>query len=147
MANTVAFRSFGAKLKRGDGGSPETFQEIIGCGDIEGPDVKVSFEESTNHASAVVSGGFMEWIPSLKDGESVKCPVNWNPADPVHQGLQADFDSSRLVNFQEVFPTIPQATVAFSGYIESFRFKAPVKGLTQRELQIKVTGAVTITTS
>lgn len=147
MANTVAFRSFGTKLQRGDGGSPETFSDIIGCGDIDGPDVKVTFEDTTNHASAVVSGGFMEWIPALKDGDSVKTVINWNPADTVHQGLQSDFDASRLVNFKQVFPTTPQATVAFSGYVESLKFKAPVKGIAQRELQVKVTGAVTITTA
>lgn len=144
---TTAYKSFGTKLKRGDGQSPQTFTQVPNCGDIDGPKTKKTFEETTNHSSATQSGGYVEYVPSLKDGDSVKTTVNWVPTDPVHIGLQQDLDSDRLVDWQIEYPTTPLWTVSFKGYIESFDFKAPVKGITQRELVIKVTGAVTVPTS
>lgn len=141
---STAYRSFGTQLKRGDGGSPEVFQDVLNCGDFEGPSTKTDFEQITTHSSATLSGGFKEWLPTLKDGDSLKCPINWLPSDPVHIGLHQDMDGSVLRHFQLVYPTTPTKTVSFSAYVASFNFKATVKGILQRELELKITGAVTI---
>jgi predicted secreted protein len=143
---TIAYKAFGTLLKRGDGASPETFQEVKNCGDIEGPSTKKDFEEITNHSSAA-EGGYKEYVPTLKDGDTLKCSVNWLPSDAVHIGIQQDLDGDVLRNWQLVFPTTPVATFAFAAYVSAFNPKAPVKGIVMRELELKITGAVTVTTA
>lgn len=136
--------SFGTLLKRGNGdGPPETFTAVGGQGDLDGPDEDQDFEETTTQNSAL-NGNYKEWLPTLQDGGEVKTQVFWDPNDLTHQGIQSDRANRVLRNWQTVFPTSPNKTASFSGYVKSFKFKAPVKGVLTRELVVKITGPVTI---
>lgn len=140
----AGYPSLGTKLYRGDGQSPETFQEVKHCGDIEVPSGKRNFESSTTHTSAE-TGGFEEYEPTTLDAEGMKCPINLHPADPVHLALLQDEATGTKRNFKIRlnFPT--PLWVKFAGYVVGLPLKAPVKGLYSGDLEIKVTGAVTKT--
>ena len=138
------YKSFGTLIKRGDGGSPENFTTILNAKDIDGPGMKVDFEEVTTHSSAA-AGIFKEWLPTLMDGGNVKFDVLWDPNDVTHQGLQTDQTTQAKRNFQCVFPTSPAKTASFAAFIDDFSFKASVKSVLMRQLSLKVTGPVTIT--
>ena len=138
------YKSFGTLIKRGDGGSPENFTTILNAKDIDGPGMKVDFEEVTTHSSAA-AGIFKEWLPTLMDGGNVKFDLLWDPNDVTHQALQTDQTTQAKRNFQCVFPTSPAKTASFAAFIDDFSFKAPVKSVIMRQLSLKVTGPVTIT--
>jgi len=138
-----ATKAFGTLVKRGDGNAPENFTTIANAKDIEGPGIKKTFEDVTTHSSAL-AGGYLQWLPTLKDGGNVKFDVLWDPTDVTHIGLQADEDGDVLRNFQCVFPTTPAKTASFAAYVEDFSFKSPVKGVITRLLSLKVSGPVTI---
>lgn len=139
-----AYKGFGTLVKRGDGGAPENFTTILNAKDLDGPGMKMDFEDVTTHSSAA-AGVFKEWLPTLMDGGNVKFDILWDPNDVTHVGLQADQTTQVKRNFQVVFPTSPAKTAAFAAYIDDFSFKAPVKGVIMRQLSLKVTGPVTIT--
>lgn len=139
----AGFKAFGTLLKRGDGGAPENFTTVANAKDIDGPGMKQDFEDTTTHSSAA-AGNFKEWTPTLRDGGNVKFDVLWDPNDVTHIGLQADQDGAVKRNFQCVFPTQPAKTASFAAYVDDFSFKAPVKGMVNRQLSLKITGPVTI---
>lgn len=136
-------KAFGTLVKRGDAGAPENFTTIANVKDIDGPGMKVDFEDVTTHSSAA-AGLFKEWLPTLMDGGNVKFDVLWDPNDVTHTGLQADQSSQVKRNFQIVFPTTPTKTASFAAYVDDFSFKAAVKNVLMRQLSLKVSGPVTI---
>jgi|CXWL01.1.fsa_nt_gi hypothetical protein len=138
------YRSSGTLFKRGDGGSTETFTEITQAMDIDGPGTETDFEETTTHTDAAASN-FKAWSPLMRDGGEIKTEVLWDPNNVAHQGLDSDQATSRLGNYQVVFPTSPVKTANFAGYVKDFSFKAPVKGMLKRNLSVKITGPVTFT--
>ncbi|HNP80125.1 MAG TPA: hypothetical protein PKN47_01580 [Nitrospira sp.] len=138
--------ALGTKLYRGDGLSPQTFQEVKHCGDTDVPAGKRNFENSTTHTSAD-NGGFEEYEPTTLDAEPLKTPINLDTSDPVHLAILQDEASGTKRDWKVRlnFPT--PLWVKFSGYVVGVPVKAPVKGLYSADLEIKVTGAVTKTES
>ena len=136
--------SFGTKLYRGDGQSPQTFQEVKHCGDIDVPSGKRNFENATTHTSAD-NGGYEEYEPTTLDAEPLKVPINLDPSDAVHAAILADEASGTKRDWKVRLNFTTPYWVKFSGYVTGVPIKAPVKGLYSFELEIKVTGAVTKT--
>lgn len=137
-------QALGTKFYRGDGQSPQTFQEVKHCGDMDVPSGKRNFENSTTHTSAD-NGGYEEYEPTTLDAEAFKCPFNLDPSDPVHLAILQDAGSATRRDYKVRLNYTTPLWVKFSGYVVGVTTKAPVKGIYSSELEIKVTGAVTVT--
>jgi hypothetical protein len=140
---TDAFSSFGTFLKKGDGGTPETFATIAEVGDIDGPDMSLATEETTHHGSV---NGWDEFVGTILSGGEVSFPVNFLPSDPTQDGvtgLQADMKNRTKRNFQIVYPDPGANGFAFKALVTGCKPKAPVKGKLSADVKLKITGPVT----
>lgn len=119
----------------------EAFTLVAGIKDIKGPARSRSFTDVTSHDS---TGGYREFIPSLKEGGSVSCEGHYAPTDAQHTGLNTDYENGVLRNFQVVFPTTPNKTFSFAAYVENFEVGAPLEGAIPLSFSLKISGPVTI---
>mgnify|MGYP006921333471 FL=1 len=135
--------SFGTQLKIGDGATPETFASVLNVGDIDGPDMSLDTEETTNHGSP---NGWDEHKGTILRGGEVSTKVWYVPGEATHDmetGLQADMINRVKRNFQLVYPTDVPSGYAFSALVTGFKPGAPVKGVLTAELKLKISGEVT----
>jgi predicted secreted protein len=135
-----AINSQGTLLQIGDGATPtEAFTTIVGCGDLTGPGTTRDTQDVTSHTS---TGGYREFITTLRDGGEVSCDIYW-VFDASQTLLEDAFDSNASVNFQIVFTDAGNTTYGFAGLVTDLSFSAPVEGALTRSLTLKVTGPVT----
>ena len=140
---TDAFSSFGTFLKRGNGGSPETFATVAEVGDIDGPDMSLDTEDVTSHDS---TNGWSEFIGTILNGGEVGFPINFVPSDPTHDavsGIQQDMRNRTLRNFRLVYPDPGGNGYAFAALVTGFKASAPVKGKLSADIKLKISGVVT----
>lgn len=138
-----AISSFGTFLKRGDGGSPETFATVAEVGDIDGPDMSLETEDVTNHSSVQ---GWSEAVATILSGGEVGLPINFIPDDPTHDavtGIQQDMLNRTLRNWQLVYPDDGGNGYAFAAYVTGFKPSAPVKGKLSADVKLMISGPVT----
>lgn len=138
---TQAISAYGTLLKRGDGGSPETFTTVPEVRSISGPSMETDEADVTTHSSAA-AGAFREFIMTLIDAGSIEFDINYVPSDPVHQGLRSDFLNRTKRNWQLVLPGNIQ-TISFTGYVKTMPFEFPVDDAITQKLTIRCTGAPT----
>jgi predicted secreted protein len=138
---TQAISAYGTLLKRGDGGSPETFTTVSEVRSISGPSMETDEAEVTTHSSAA-SGAFREFILTLIDAGTIEFEINYVPTDPVHIGIRNDFLNRTKRNWQLVLPGNAQ-TISFAGYVKSAPFEFPVDDAITQKLTIRLTGAPT----
>lgn len=141
---TSAISSFGTLLKKGDGGSPESFTTIAELLDIEGPDLAMDTEKVTSHSS---TDGWAEYIATILDGGEVKFEVNYVPTSATHNastGLIKDMTARTKRNFTLVFPDSGNTTWAFTGLVTSVKPKAVVNGALRGEFKLRITGKPTL---
>lgn len=136
-----AYFAQGAQLQIGDGGSPETFATIPGCGTFSGPGKTRDTVDTTSHSS---TGGYREFITGLRDGGEISCDVNWLFDDPAQNALDDAFASDEPVNFRMVYPFTPlNETFSFAGLVTDLSDNAPIDAQFTKSLTIKITGPVT----
>lgn len=138
---TAAISGYGTLLKRGDGGSPETFTTVGEVRSISGPTIETDEADVTTHSSAA-SGAFREFILTLIDAGNVEFDINYVPTDPTHIGLRQDLINRTKRNFQIVLPASAQ-TISFTGYVKTMPFEFPVDDAIMAKVTIRCTGAPT----
>jgi len=141
---TAAISSFGTLLKKGDGGTPETFTTIAEVLDVSGPELGLDTEEATNQGS---TGGWEEHIGSILRSGLVTFSVQYVPTGATHNattGLIADMVNRTRRNFQLVFPNGVSTTWSFAALVTKFAPKAPVKGKLTADVTLKLTGQPTL---
>jgi predicted secreted protein len=138
MSLSSAVSSFGTLLRIGDGATPtEAFTTIAEVLDISGPSYTLDTEEVTNHST---TGGYKEYIATLKDGGEVTFSVNFFQ-DTTHEALFDDFENRTRRNFQIVLPiSSGDDTFTFAAFVTSIGLEAPVQGVLTRPVTLKVTG-------
>jgi predicted secreted protein len=136
-----AISAYGTLLKRGDGGSPETFTTVSEVRSISGPSMETDEADVTTHSSAA-AGAFREFILTLIDAGSIEFEINYVYSDPTHIGLRTDFLARTKRNWQLVLPGSIQ-TISFSGYVKTVPFEFPVDGPITQKITIRCTGAPT----
>lgn len=137
-----AISSYGTLLQIGDGGSPETFATIAEVGDLDGPDMSLGTEETTNHGG----DGWDEFIGTILSGGEVGMPINFIPSESTHDmstGLQADMVNKTKRNFRMVYPDAGSNGYQFKALVTGFKPKAPVKGKLSADVKLKISGPVT----
>lgn len=143
MPATNAISSFGTQFLRGDGATPtEAFTAIAEVKDIDGPSMSREAHDASTHGSP---GGYAEFVGGLRDGGDISFTLNLDPADTGFQDLRNDYEDNAPHNYQIIFPDAGAETVTFPGLVTDFSFSAPVDGILELEVTIKVAGQPTWT--
>jgi predicted secreted protein len=132
---------FGTLLKRGDGGSPETF---VAVAEVVSIDCPLSRDEidGTHHQS---TNGWREFKPGLKSME-ISFEGNYLPDDPTHNaaaGLIKDFADPDLHNYRIEWPVAGVKWTA-SAFLREFDPAAPVEDKLGMSGTLRVSGEPTL---
>jgi len=139
---TQAIPGYGTLLKKGDGGSPETFSTVVEVTEINLPELTLKTEDATSHDS----GGWEEVIGTLLSGGELEGKVNWRPTDPTHDettGILSAILNRTRNNWKMVLPGGIK-TFNFPAWLTKFKGLPPVDGKLEAEFTIKISGPVTV---
>lgn len=150
--SAVKYAAIGTELWIGDGASPETFFKYASIGDIMGPKMKADTIDVTTHDS---TGGYKEYIPSLKDAQEITFPIKLDPNLSDHNetatvagvnagGLKYLFEARVRRNMSLVYPTSPTARFDLSGQVIGYEPDAKVTGDLAGNIVVKVSGKPTL---
>jgi hypothetical protein len=135
----MAVSSHGTLLKIGDGGGGEVFTTIAEVLDIDGFEMTLDREETTNHSSA----GRKEYVATLLDSGEVSFECNFTQHATQAQ-LVTDQAAKTLRNFQIYFTnTSGNKTATFAAHITSIGHSSPVAGIATRSVTLAVQGVIT----
>src|SRR4051812_16295477 len=104
MTASAGSIGYGAKLKRGDGASPEGFTTLAEVRKISGVGSKRGLVDFTNLDSPLTS---MEYKLAMKDGLEFSAECNWIPDNTTQDqsvGMIADHDNGTVRNFKITLP-------------------------------------------
>jgi predicted secreted protein len=107
---------------------------------ISGPSMQAETIDVTN----MDSGGWREFITSLKDAGEVSFDVNFLPAGTTHLALLQDFVDSVISEYSLVWTDAGTSTWTFDGLVTSFQPSAAIADALTASVTIKVSGAPTI---
>ncbi len=111
---------------------------------ITGPDETFDVIDVTTHSS---SGGYREFITGLADGGEVTCTINWHDDEAAHVALQDALTNRELTAFQLFWPGYDVLNLAdFDGYVTGLTRMSPTDAQITRDLTIKITGSVDVST-
>lgn len=139
-----AIHAHGTLLKKGDGGSPESFATIAEVTDLNPPALALETNDVTSHDSAQ---HWREFIGSLLDGGDVSFTINYIPTATTHNataGLIADLKNRTRRNWQIVFPDGSSTTWSFAALVTAFEPAAPIDDRLTANITLKVTGVPTL---
>ncbi len=139
----MSFGSFGILLKKGNGGSPETFASVAEVKDIKPFKLKAETKETTHHG---VSGAWRTFKPTLIEGGECTFKINFLPDDATHDfsaGLASDLINRQQRNYQIVLPDTTSTTYQFAAIVTQFDPDGAVDGLLETDVTLKITGPVT----
>lgn len=107
---------------------------------ISGPSMSAETIDVTN----MDSGGWREFITSLKDGGEVSFDCNFLPAAATHVALMQDFVDSVISEYSLVWTDSGTSTWTFDGLVTSFQPNAAIDDALTASVTIKMSGAPTI---
>jgi len=133
--------AWGTKLGQSDTGVTGSYSTFAYVRDFTGPALSTEFDESTNHSS---TGSFNTFVPATKMvGEvTFECAFDPDPATGNVTGTISWWLDKSLESFNVTFPDGTEWY--FTGYIQNFTPKAPVKGLLAADVTIKPSGGMSI---
>ena len=126
-------------LKRGDGGDPETFDDIAEVRDLTPPQLEAATAEVTSRGS----GGWREYITTLKDGGEITFDVNFLPGTNGHAVLIDDWRAGTLRNYKVIFPDGSEWLVP--ALVTKVSPDASLEDQLSAEITLKVSGEITFT--
>jgi hypothetical protein len=133
---TAGVTGLGAKLKQGNGASPEVFTEIAEPKDISFGE-SVEFVDMTHQSSV---GGIRERRPSLIDPGQATMRCNFLN-ETTQALLHTDMYARARRNYQIYLP-ISGLTYTFAGYVASLKRTAPMGGPLEMDIAIQIDGNV-----
>lgn len=107
---------------------------------ISGPSMKAETIDVTN----MDSGGWREFITSLKDGGEVTFDVNFLPAAATHLAVLQDFVDSVISTWSLVWTDSGTSTWSFEGLVTAFQANAQIDDALTASVTVKMSGAPTI---
>jgi hypothetical protein len=144
LAMTDALAGIGTLLKRGDGGSPETFITIAKVKDINGPTLTTDVVDVTSQDSP---GHTEEIIPTLKRPGEITTTIHYLPTESTHNeatGVLGAWDNRTKSNYKIVWPDSGLTTWSLAGFITRFTPKAPVAGALTADITVRLSGNPTL---
>jgi predicted secreted protein len=137
---SIAKTGQGTLFKIGDGGGTEVFTTVPEVMRVNAPNVKTELNDVTSHDS---TGGFREFLPGQKDGDTVSAEHNWVPSNAIHKQLRIDAYAATKRNFKTTFPDTTDHVVSFTGYITEVNPTANTGEPMRATTTVKVTGQPT----
>lgn len=123
------------------------FTDVPYCQSITGPDETFDTIDVTTHSS---TGGYREFITGLADGGELTVTLNWHPDEATHAALQDALTNRELTPFQLSWSALDNyATLNlmdFDGYVTGLSRSSPTDAQITRDLTIKITGPVDVST-
>ncbi len=111
---------------------------------VSGPDETFDTIDVTTHTS---TGGYREFITGLADGGELTCTINWHDDEATHTALQDAQTARELTAFQLFWPGYDTNNLAdFNGYVTGLTRSSPTDAQITRDLTIKITGPVDVST-
>lgn len=111
---------------------------------ITGPDETFDVIDVTTHSSSM---GYREFITGLADGGEVTATINWHDDEAAHTALQAAQTNRELTAFQLFWPGYDTNNLCdFDGYVTSLSRMSPTDAKITRDVTIKITGPVSVST-
>lgn len=138
---SLAIAAYGSALKRGDGGSPETFTTVAECKSMDW-EISSDVIDVTTHSSAA-AGAFREKISSLIDAGEISFDINLVPDLAAHVALRTDLTSRVARNWKIVFPNPALTTWSFTGVVTTFGIGMPTDDVLSASITITLTAAPT----
>ena len=132
----------GTLFQRGDGASPEIFNDVgrvysIGAAGKETPPIDV-----TAFADAV-----RQYINGMPTMTQISIGVRYDPGDSEQTGLRDDQTARTRRNFQIVWNSSPPETWAFTAIVTSFGADAALDDAIMATINLQPTTDFTITTT
>lgn len=127
----------GVQLKRGNGGSPETFTLIGEIYTFDGPggqaaDIDVTSFDSTSK----------EFLVGLQDEGEVTFEMNFVKTDAQQAGLISDRTAQTLRNFQLRLMDTAHTTLSFAARVKGFALKGQKEDAVRASVTLRLSGAV-----
>lgn len=111
---------------------------------ITGPDETFDVIDVTTHSSV---GGYREFITGLADGGELTATINWHDDEASHTELQLALQSRELTAFQLWWPGYDTNNLMdFDGYVTGLTRATPIDAQITRDVTIKITGPITVST-
>lgn len=141
MSDYVANFGLGTELRIS---IASVFTVVPWCQSFTGPDETYDVIDVTTHSSV---GGYREFITGLADGGELTCTINWHDDEATHAALQDALTSRELTSFQLFWPNYDTLNLAdFDGYVTGLTRSSPTDAQITRDLTIKITGPVDVST-
>ena len=132
-----ALLTAGITLKRGDGGSPETFVIVPDMTAISGPTGSKPRTRVTDFQSTAE-----QYKPGLPDFGEITVEINYIPSNAVHAAIFANFNTPNPVtgNWQRTFTD--GKTWTFPGYVAGFVSSPDLGGVEKATFTLQVTNSI-----
>ncbi len=133
---------YGMRLLKGDGASPEVFQDVLEVIDINPPGLTRNTVQTTHHLSP---DGYHEFIAGFKDAGEVAFTVNWVPDHPTQNevtGVLGMFENGQRGNFKMVIPTLPREVWQFRAMLTNYSPATPLEDRMTCDITLKISGRV-----
>jgi predicted secreted protein len=114
------------------------------CQSITGPDETFDTVDVTTHSS---SGGYREFITGLADGGQLTVTINWHDDEPAHAALETAQAARALTAFQLHWPGYATNNLMdFNAFVTGLTRSSPIDAQITRDLTLKITGPVAVST-
>jgi hypothetical protein len=140
MASTEALETQGVVLKRGDGGSPETFTAIGKVVSFQGPGGTANVIDVTSLESTA-----REKLMGIADEGQFTFDVNLRTDDTQQMGLKDDRVNRTLRNFELHLTDTGTTVLSWAGYVLGFSISGAVDDKIGASITVEISGAVTWT--
>lgn len=137
---TNADIGLGTLLKIGDGGGTEAFTTIAEIKSIRYSRSRPAVDATTMEDTS------RQFIKGIKDGGEVTFDVQFIPTDGTHDpttGIQADWNSGTLRNFQLVHNDSGSTTWTIAALVTNLDFSAELDSPRMCAVTLKVSGVLT----
>ena len=137
----AATESQGTIIRRGDGGSPESFTAIGEIVSFSGPGGQATVIDVSNLADTAKAK-----LMGLKDEGSMTLSVNFDPSDSEQTSLRTDRTNRTERNFQLVFNDTSSTRFDFAAFVLGFVVNGSVDDKVSADITLEITGDITETT-
>lgn len=132
----AAVTGIGTVFNRWSGVAWEALADITS---ISGPD---KARETVDVTTLSSTGGYREFIGSLRDGGSVTLGMNFTRAS--YDIIDTDYESDTLKNYEIILPDSENTSFEFEGLVTELGLDTPIDDKITANVTIKISGGVVI---
>jgi len=129
-----AISGMGVKFWRWSGAAWVSIAEISA---IDGP---TKTRETIEVTALDSTGGYREYIPSLREGGTLSLTMNYSPT--TYRTMNSDFEDNTTQNYLISIPDTENTHMEFAGLVTEIPFSASVGDKITANSTIKITGKV-----